>query len=48
MKLVLFKRPDEGDYRDLAISIGVSILMKLRLVVVDLSRSEFAKNEFLR
>jgi hypothetical protein len=48
MKLASFERPDEGDYRDLVIAINASILMKLRKVVVDLSRSEFSKNEFLR
>jgi hypothetical protein len=48
MKLASFERPDEGDYKDLAVAIGASILMKLRKVVVDLSRSEFAKNEFWR
>jgi hypothetical protein len=48
MKLVLFERLDEGNYRDLAVAIGVLILIKLRKVVVDLSRSEFSKNEFSR
>ena len=30
LKLASFERPDEGDYRDLAVAIGASILMKLR------------------
>jgi hypothetical protein len=29
MKLASFEEPDEGDYRDLAVAIGASILMKL-------------------
>jgi hypothetical protein len=33
MKLVSFERPDEGDYRSLAVAIGASILMKLRKVL---------------
>jgi hypothetical protein len=48
MKLASFERLDKGDCRDLADAINASILMKLRKVVVDLSRSEFAKDEFLR
>ena len=37
MKLASFERPDEGDYRDLAIAISASILMKLWSVCRDLS-----------
>jgi hypothetical protein len=32
MKLASLERLDEGDYRDLAVAIGASILMKLRKV----------------
>jgi hypothetical protein len=44
MKLASFEQLDEGDYRDLAVANGASILMKL----IDLSRSEFVQDEFWR
>jgi hypothetical protein len=36
MKLASFERLDEGDYRDLAVAIGASILMKLGEVLVEI------------
>jgi hypothetical protein len=36
VKLASFERPDEGDYRDLAVAIGASILMKLRKSVAEM------------
>jgi hypothetical protein len=45
MKLASFERPDEEGYRDLAVAIGASVLMKLRKCRL---RSELQKYEFLR